>query len=358
MKLKQSLLNLTTLQPNKGFTLVELTVTTLIASTVLALSLQLITDQRKQFRTDQLRSENNQTLRIGMDLIGAGIRTAGDNLQFNEELPVISVIDKDDTVNNPDTDGDILIFQRQLIRDTLRLCAPLNNGTTTLTVFKEPLDPACSPTSNKTNGFNAPVNAFRTYRIQADGNDTPDTTSAPSVPDCNEESVWAYIHDPVGKNGEFFRYAFETSDANGNYLHRCDSDQWRAGGYTYDSTNIKNNPIIYILEEQRFSLNGEVLELQQNRQNPPLRIANNIEELEIEVETDSGSSDSLNPNFMTADIPWSVLKENFKYLSVTLQAKDAAESDLLTRKDKYGNNPLEIKISSKFFPRNAGSTAK
>lgn len=357
MKLKQFLRRSTILATpqttNQGFTLVELLVTTFIASTVLALSLQLITDQRKQFLTDQLRSQNSQTLRIGMNLIGDGIRSAGDNLQNDAELPVISVIDKDDPAN--DTVHDKLIVQRQLIKDTLRLCADLNNGETKLTVFK-PNDSSCTlGSSTAPSGFDVSVDVFRTFRSQVDGNDTFDTTSVPSVGNCNEESVWAYIHDPVNKRGEFFKYAFETSDANGNYLHRCDDDQWK---YEYEHrSDFKKNPKIYLLEEQEFRLNGEVLELIENRQdstNDILRITNNIQDLELEVTTESGSSNSFNPDVMTRDIPWSTVRKDFEYVSVRLQAKDVAESDLLTRKNSSGEEQ-EIDILTKFFPRNASS---
>ncbi len=357
MKLKQFLPRLTiqgTPQTtNQGFTLVELIVTTLIASTVLALSLQLITDQRKQFLTDQLRSQNSQTLRTGMNLIGDGIRSAGDNLQNDTELPVISVIDKDDSEN--DTDHDKLIVQRQLIKNTLRLCADLSNGETELTVFK-PNDSSCTlGQSPAPSGFDVSVDVFRTFRSQVDGNDTFDTTSVPSVGTCNEESVWAYIHDPVNKRGEFFNYAFETSDANGNYLHRCDDDQWE---YEYEHRpQFRDNPKIYLLEEEEFRLNGEVLELVKNRQDSAddiLRVTNNIQALEIEVTTDSGSSTSFNPDVMTNETPWSTIRDEFQYVSVRLQAKDVAESDLLARKNSSGEEQ-EIDILSKFFPRNASS---
>lgn len=355
---------------NQGFTLVELLVTSLIASTVLALSLRLITDQRRQFLTDQHRSQNSQTLRIGMNLIGDAIRSAGDNLENDQELPVISVIDKDDPEN--DTDHDKLIVQRQSIKNTLRLCADLNNGETRLTVFKKPKDDGCSITSSPTpGGFDASVKVFRDYRSLADGNDTFDTTSVPSVGDCNEESVWAYIHDPgdsddpsdPGPRGEFFKYAFETSDDEGNYLHRCDDDQWE---YNYEPrSDFKKTPKIYLLEEQEFRLEdnpngndkGKVLELIENRQDDEediLRITNNIQDLELEVITDTGSFTSFNPDIMTNEIPWSTVRKDFEHVSVRLQAKDVAEGGLLARKDSSGENQ-EIDILSKFFPRNASS---
>lgn len=328
---------------SKGFTLVELIVTTLIASVVLGLSLQLITDQRKQFLGDQLRSESNQTLRAGMDLIGTDARIAGDYLQSDSELSVISVIDESEVANT--TDGDILVFQRKMIPDTLRLCADLSSGTV-LTVAIGPAEAGCGTYSDgNTNSFNDNVDAFRNHRIQADGNSTADTTSAPSVGSCNDESVWAYIHDPVNNRGEFFRYAFETSSTSSgttvNQLHRCDANAWLYS-YTYDSAVQTNNPLIYILEERSYALDGDVLTLTENRQSPSLRITNNVAEFQVDVATDSGTLTSFNPGlFEVTD--W----QSINYLDVSMEATDTAESDLVTLKQN------QRQISSKFFPRNA-----
>lgn len=340
MKLKQSSPNL-----NKGFTLVELLVTTLIASAVLGMSLQLITDQRKQFVGDQLRSESNQTLRAGMDLIGTDARIAGDFLQSDSELPVVSVIDES-AVTSPDNNGDILVFQRKMIPDTLRLCADLSAGTV-LTVAKGPatsVEVGCGTYSDgNTNSFNDNVDAFRNHRCEADGNSVCDTTSAPSVGNCNDESVWAYIHNPVTKEGEFFQYAFESSSTSGgtteNQLHRCDSSTWNHV-YTYDSTAPTNNPLIYILEERQYSLVGDILMLTENR-NSTIEITNNVAEFQADVVTDSSTMNSFNPDLYEVT-DW----QSIKYLDVSMEATDTAESDVVTLKQS------QRQISSKFFPRN------
>lgn len=326
---------------NKGFTLVELLVTTLIASTVLGLSLQLITDQRRQFVGDQLRSESNQTLRSGMDLIAADARIAGDFLQSDSELPVISVIDES-TITTPNNNGDILVFQRKMIPDTLKLCRDLSNGQDRLVVSRNPPQDGCGPYSDGDgNDLNDTVDAFRKYRCQADGTDTCETTSPPSVGTCNDESVWAYIHDPVNNRGEFFKYAFERNNANDrNLLFRCDSSAWLYN-YTYDRDNFADNPTIYILEEQSYSLNGDVLQLTTNRQAPPLRLTNNVAEFQVDVVTDSATLTAFNPDLFEAT-DW----QSIKYLDVALEAADTSDGTV-TLEDS------QRQISSKFFPRNA-----
>lgn len=334
-------LRLSSPSSNNGFTLLELLVTTFIASTVLTLSLGLITDQRKQFLSDQLRSESNQTLRSGMDLIGTDARIAGDYLQSDSALPVVSVIDESAGTNT--TDGDILVFQRKMIPDTLTLCADLSSGTQ-LTVAKNPAEAGCGTYSDgNTNNLNDNLDAFRNHRIEADGNTTADTTSAPSVGNCNAESVWAYIHDPVNNRGEFFQYAFESANGSNteNYIHRCDANTWTYS-YTYDSAVQVNNPLIYILEERTYSLDGDVLTLTENRQTPAFRLTNNVAEFQVDVVTDSATLTSFNPGLFEAT-DW----QSIKYLDVSMEAIDTSDSDLVTLKQS------QRQISSKFFPRNA-----
>lgn len=339
MKLRQS-----SQSSNKGFTLVELIATTSIASVVLLFSLQLITDQRKQFLGDQLRSDSNQTLRAGMDLIGTDARIAGDYLQSDSELPVVSVIDQ--TAASNSTDGDVLVFQRKMIPDTLRLCDSLSGTGTALTVAIGPAEAGCGTYSDgNANSFNDNVDAFRNHRIEADGIAGPNTTSIPSVGTCPAESVWAYIHDPINNRGEFFQYAFETSSTTGgvttNQIHRCDANPWLYS-YTYDSAVQANNALIYILEERSYALNGDVLTLTENRQTPALRITNNVEEFQVDVVTDSATLNSFNPGlFEVTD--W----QSIKYLDVSMEAADTSDSNLVTLDQD------QRQISSKFFPRNA-----
>lgn len=338
-KLRQSSPN-----SSKGFTLVELIVTTLISSMVLGLSLQLITDQRKQFVGDRLRSESGQTLRAGMDLIGTDARLAGDFLESDSELPVISVIDESDSSNA--TDGDILVLQRKMISDTLKLCRNLSNGEDRLRVARNPTQPGCGTYSDGDgNDLNDSVDAFRNYRCQADGNNTCDRTSNLTVGTCDDESVWAYIHDPVNNRGEFFRYSFERSNAANtrNLLFRCDSSTWLFN-YTYNSSNFTDNPTIYILEERTYSLNGDVLQLTENRQAPALRLTNNIAEFEVDVVTDSGSENSFNPGLFQSD-DW----QSINYLNIALEAADTSDGASVRLEDS------QRQISSRFYPRNASS---
>lgn len=361
MKLKQSLPD-----SNKGFTLVELLVTTLIASVVLGLSLSLITDQRKQYVTNQVRSEVNQTLRTAIDLIGTDIQLAGSRLKNDSNLPVVSVI------NGASGAPDQLILQQKLIGNTLPLCATLSGSTTTITVAKKlPLPPTLPIPTCEAEWSDSPINnltdaldAFKNYRCGIDGTPACDArTAAPTPGNCIEECPWAYIYDPVYKRGEFFQYGFEAANLTGteNYIYKGSPGNWQYT-YTYNSSNSANNPIIYLLEERRYSLNGDELELTINRQGAT-PLVNKVQNFQVQVSRRTsptgtplvfGITDSFNPNYTGAPTPsftgatapyW----QDIQYLQVDLTAANPADSDAITLKQCANN---QCQLSSRFFPRN------
>jgi type IV pilus assembly protein PilW len=338
---------------NKGFTLVELLVTTLIASVVLGLSLSLITDQRKQYVTNQVRSENNQTLRAGLDLIGTDIKITGDYLESDAELPVVSVI------NN--SSGDQLVLQRKMIPDVLSLCAPLSGSETVLTVAKNPPETGCGSFSDgNTNQLTDTLDAFKNYRCGIDGAAACTArTAPPTVGSCIDECVWAYIHDPVNDRGEFFKYgyeAFNNTSGTLNYIYKGNDGDWQYS-YTYDSTNKANNPVIYILEERLYSLNNtdKVLELTTNRQTSDVkRLVNKVDNFQVQVSRltstppDTPAYATLNEfnlNYTTAapTLDW----QTIQYIQVDLTATNSSDSDLISL------SANQRQLSSKFFPRNA-----
>lgn len=125
-------LRLSTRSSNSGFTLVELLVTTLISTIILGASLSLIVDQRKQFLTDQNRTQTSQNLRAGMDLIGTDIKLTGERLEEDFEQPGVMLIDASHANNTSDSDE--LILQRKLIPEKLGVCADVAAGATSIAV--------------------------------------------------------------------------------------------------------------------------------------------------------------------------------------------------------------------------------
>ena len=75
MNLKQYSLNC-----SKGFTLTELLVSLSIMGFVSGVALTVALSSHDTFETDQNRTDLNQNLRSGMDLLGNNIRQAGERL--------------------------------------------------------------------------------------------------------------------------------------------------------------------------------------------------------------------------------------------------------------------------------------
>lgn len=331
---------------NKGFTLVELLVTTLIASVVLVSSLGLITNQRRRFVSDQVRAESNQTLRVGLDLIGADIKNTGDFLETDINLPVVSVIDG--AAGAPDE----VILQRKLISDTLTVCEDVNAGVkATITVAVRPGAGDCPIYSDGNNDdLNDPLTLASRERCEQDNVAGCDRVAALASTTCDDECVTAYIYDPVDREGEFFSYMFEEPDATPNpTLNRIFVGDGAAFANTYQ---VANRPVIYLLEQRHYRLNNNVLQLSVNRGNF-VSIVNQVADFQVQAQltTNPNPLDAFNstpggdPQTYQQTNPFTSLQ----FLQVDLQSVDPSESDL-TELDAD-----QRQISSRFYPRNAKS---
>lgn len=347
-KLKPSLRNL-----NKGFTLVELLVTTLIATTVLGLSLGLIVQQRRQFVSDQVRTQANQTLRTGMTLIGTDIKNAGYYLENNEELPVVSVID-----GGSDTNPDILVLQRKLIGDTLPVCTDVIANQTEIQVAARPDLGECTFSDGDGDQLTDSLSQAQQYRCNQDGVIGCDRILAPATGTCDEECVWAYIHDPVTNVGEFFQYAFENANSPTNPTL---NNIYVGGAETLDNNYpAANNPIIYLLEERQYCLRDEILYLvtsggdkdrdceQDAGEYGFVSLVNQVENFQVQHQllTDTTLQDGLNETLTWASAEdW----QDLQFLRVTLTSTDPSDSDVITVVEGEDRRQL----SAQFFPRNA-----
>ena len=345
---------------NKGFTLLELSVTSVVASTVLLASLGLVNEQRAQFLRDQARIQASQNLRATMDIIGTDIKQAGERLVEKPELPVISVIDG--VGNAPDT----LVVQRRLLALDLSVCDDVGGADITVTVAIDAADDdndcAFEDLGPDLDGdldtpdpdaFTDNLNDFQNYRCEQDDVDGCGRDAAPNAGNCDQECVGAYIYDPIDDEGEFFLYSFEDNDDSGgtnvNRIYRGDDGSWQ---YIYEADH---EPRIYILEERRYSLGADgVLSLTINRQDAtgqPLRLVSQLEDFQIQIETtnDLNPLTSFNPTYLTPrsgeDFPaWDAWRE-IRNIQVNLQAAQDADSLIQT--------PVERRqLTSEFFPRN------
>lgn len=332
---------------NKGFTLVELLVTTFIASGVLIASLGLITDARKQFVSDQVRSQSNQTLRVGMDMVGTDIKNTGDFLQSDINLPVVTVVDG--ASGAPDQ----LILQRKLLSDTLTVCEDVNTGSkTTITVAVRPGNSDCPIYSdgNSDNLTDALSLAMR-ERCEQDGTAGCSRTTPPATGTCDDECVSAYIYDPVDQEGEFFLYSFEEPDSTTSpTLNRI----YVGGPATFiNDYEVANKPIIYLMEKRVYSLNANnVLQLSVNDQ-AALPLVNEVADFQIQakVTTNASAQDAFNSTVSVNDASTYLRStdwQTLEYLEVDVTSIDPSESELTAIR-----NTDQLQLTSRFYPRNA-----
>jgi type IV pilus assembly protein PilW len=345
--------------------MIELIVSSLIASIVLVAALSLVAQQREAFLKNQRNTQISQNLRAAMDLIGTDIKQAGERLDSKPELPGISLVQGTD---GPDT----LRLQRRLLAIDLSVCENVVEGDNTITVSINAVDNAddCAfndvgpdtdgdPLSNNPDGLTDNLNTFQSFRCKADGADGCARTTAPAIGDCDDECVWAYIYDPVDDEGEFFQYSFEEAVSGAPSRNRI--FRGNAGDFNYDY-EAANQPRIYILEEREYSLDDDgILFLRINRQGDDtrLRLVNQLDDFQVRIEhpnlannPDDGNDDDFNPdlNPQASSPPswedWQAIEN----IQVSFITADPANSDLLG-----GNDPDDEdkrSLSSKFFPRN------
>jgi hypothetical protein len=110
-------------------------------------------------------------------------------------------------------------------------------------------------------------------------------------------AVWAYIYDPVTKNGEFFPYWRDF--VTGGYLRTPLGHTWQ---FSYP---VANQARVYLLEERRYQLAGGTLQVVINREDAEAtNVADDILDFQLLAHLEGlPPSESLGP----AD-PWTSLR--------------------------------------------------
>ena len=225
----------------KGLTIIELLVTMGILAIILGASFSLVISNRRIYQIDQSRTAINQNLRSGMDILAADVRQAGERLSVSGTLPLLEVI------NAAGATPETLVIRRNLSDTILPVCADVATNATSITVAFAPGSPNTTPAecvfkdngspTNPTapNGTADNVDDWRTYRLAQTG------------------GTRAFIWDPVLKQGEFFTYTGETPTAiTKNNVNLT---------YAYPRAN---QPVVYLLEEKRYSVNNGILQVVKN----------------------------------------------------------------------------------------------
>lgn len=279
---------------NRGFTLLELLVTTFFGLLISGLVAGSVLTNRHVLARDMVRTRLTQNLRGALDIIALDARIGGQSL--GASFPAIEVADNGQR--------DTLTIRRGLIDEILPLCQAITAGSGGgKAFFAVPgTVQGCSYTGQTHN-----YSAWRTYRISQGG------------------VVDAYIYDSAAKKGEFFKYTSESDSGTKYNIQR--SGSW-SNSYPIASTAI------YILEEWEFSLNGEMLQLVQNKDTAnPQNVSFSMDSFSVNVAMQDGSTTSS----FTKDDPWTQIGG----ISVTLAGHDT-----------FSKQNVNRSLTAMFFPRN------
>ncbi|WP_117236737.1 PilW family protein [Thermus sediminis] len=227
----------------RGFTLVEILVALGIAGLLLGVVLSTTLGHRQLYVLDTNRTAANQNLRASLDILVADLRQAGERLPL--DFPAVEVRN----------DGTELVLRRNLFDVVLNLCDRngISGNQDIIPVAQRNFPPnaptdyieACRFRDEDNNGFDDRIDAWRNYRCGSDGDPTCQTGN-------RREVVRAYIHDPNTGLGEWFDYDHE----DGEHIHKDNASRWQN---SYGPLSR-----LYLLEERRYYLSGNVLMLAEN----------------------------------------------------------------------------------------------
>lgn len=335
---------------NRGITLVELLVGSVIALIVMGFALSGALVNRQLFLQDQVRSNVNQTLRSGLDIIGADIQQIGENLGTIVNFPALQVTNSGGT-----TSSEMIIRRRPLV--ALTVCQAVTAGGNSPLVVAIPgsTEPGCAPTadSNANVWPDANLELWRNYRLAND-----------------DDIVRAYIFN--GNNvGEFFNYSAEDRSPNtaaGSFRISRSTGNW--------TNNYSVGSLVFLVEERRYRLcpasqlasatctasttQDNTLQLIVNDDlTNPIRLTGGLQNFVVRVINQAApTTPSLDycwqgatrvspipapPISCTTDT-WSQISS----VTVDLTARDSAASNLITTKANQSVRTL----SKEFFPRN------
>lgn len=291
-----------------GLTVIELLVGMAITLGVMAAGLTLALAGLSLYEADHARTRLNQNLRATQDFLARDIRQAGERL--GDDFPAIEILDG--TAGAPDE----LILRRNLLGTVLRSCQ-LVEDTVTRVYLVDPLNPVngCQPVPDSDGDTWADNHgAWNAYRL-ANGVDVDGDLVVPG-----------YIFNPVTGDGEFFGYVDD--DQVGGYLEVPSGHVWQ------DSYPIDDQCRVYLLEERRYRVEGQVLQLIVNGEDPnPLNLVERIEDLQLLAAMQDGTSQA---SLTFADV-WADLRA----IDVTIHGRVP-----------YDDGELESTWSSELMPRN------
>jgi prepilin-type N-terminal cleavage/methylation domain-containing protein len=301
-----------------GFSLVELLVAMAVMGIIGSLLIPLVLTSRQAVQADQIRVGVNQQLRSASDLLGADIRTAGERFPSRAALQLQPI----EIVKGSGDDPDEIILRRNLWEGTLPLCQATLAGSTQNVVVSAPDPPDAT--------WNAFPECLQPYLGGWPRNVSEIRDLANEIGEGGvlRGYLWNQSLNDGAGNGEFFNFEIPSSSGDNNEIRRVGGGGWQ---FTHERVD---QPRIYILEERRYRLRDDVLELVINGStDSALRAVSGITALTAQYILDDDSVVDVLP----ADTSW----RNIRGVSVRL-----------TSSEERGREGTERTLASTFFPRN------
>ncbi len=290
-----------------GLTLVELLVAMAVAGLLATAAISITLSSRRIYQADERRTDLNQHLRAGIDIVGNDLRQAGTRLPG--DFPAIMIVDGG---GGPDT----LVIRTNESDDVMPICQDITAGATIDELWIAEAVPTVSgcaqlPDDNS-DGWPDNVEAWRGDRSNFGG------------------AMDVYAFSPVSKQGQFLRYDADGTDnmrlslspkagAPTNWVIDCTkSDQCRA----------------YALKEHRYEIQGGRLRYRIN--GDPSDVVNIMDHV-VDFQVQAHLTDGSVLTSLTSSDDWSDV------VSVELT---------ITAESSFDGRTLSRSMSSRFFPRN------
>jgi len=216
-----------------------MTVMLLITGAALSLSLS----SRSLYESDEARTRMQQGIKASKDLLSMDIRQVGERLP--PDFPSVEIIRGEDLPGGVAGDPDQLILRRNLIATVMNSCRDVSGNIQLIYIHEtinSPVPPGCDPLPDG-DGDGWPDD----HKIWSDYRESYGEVYGSS------KYVWAYLYNPTTQQGEFFKYL---SDQPLFGTISAASDTTWTHNYP-----VSDRPRIYILEERRYAVSGDMLQL-------------------------------------------------------------------------------------------------
>ncbi|WP_017327816.1 prepilin-type N-terminal cleavage/methylation domain-containing protein [Synechococcus sp. PCC 7336] len=306
-----------------GYTLVELLVGLVVASTTLGLAFTVVFFNRNLYVKDNARINTNQNLRTSLDIIGSDIRQAGEYIT-DRNFPVL-------IVQNDPMNGDTLTLRRGLEDTILPVCINVSNGTSNIAIaIPNPVQDECSRVArdaDPTEIWPDNIYAWQNLRSSLSG---------------NQARAFIFDVDNSPIDGEYFIYSGEVRnpestpanpDTPSTYSITSTTSGW-TNSYSTGGTEL---PSLALLEERKFYLDGNnlVLEITDTEETSGVQpVAGNVTDFQVTVTMQDGTV----VNQFSPGDNWSKIAS----VDVTLSGETSYSA----------TESIEQTLTSSFLPRN------